>query len=562
MSDAGASPIGRLHAAYRTHPGLVRANNEDVAFVNSDRGVFGVIDGVGGHAAGEVAAAIAHDVIVQRLNRPLGTPAERVREAIAIANNEIFRRAQESRAHRGMTCVVTLALVTDRRLTIGHVGDSRLYKLRTDGMRKLTRDHSPVGEREDALELTEGEAMRHPRRNEVFRDVGSAHRDKDEDEFVDVIEEPFERDAAILLCTDGLTDMVSSAAIEQIVRQHAGGPADVVDALIAAANDAGGKDNVTVVYAEAPEFARAFNRRRATPRQPGTAADRGSPPRDPQRAAAGTAALPADAPRTGRAVLFRRWVVRSRTTWFALGALAGVLGALALLWRISGASVDRGRTLVVGGAGAHTFSRIADAVSTARAGDVIRLEPGVYAEQVIVPEGVDLVARVSGTVTLARAADVRGEWVGVTALGDATGRIVGIRVESTAERPIDVGMRVSGHGRTIEVVDVGGVMRAGIELLPASTVQIQGSLLAVPGPALSMADGSAATLISNVFLRIGRSVEPPIARAGAAETTVVLRRNVFAGYGADVMKGLSGDERRQMLADNFVFASEPPIGRR
>ena len=270
MSDASGSTVGGLNAACLTHRGRVRTNNEDLVLVDADRGAFGVIDGVGGHAAGEVAAAIARDVIVQRLNRPLGTPAERVREAIAIANNEIFRRAEESRAHHGMTCVVTLALVTDRLLTIGHVGDSRLYKLRTDGMRKLTHDHSPIGEREDALEITEIEAMRHPRRNEVFRDVGSAYRDKDEKDFVDVIEEPFERDAAILVCTDGLTDMVSSATIEQIVRHYAGSPPDVVEALVAAANDAGGKDNITVVYAEAPEFAKAFNRRRAGPRRPGT----------------------------------------------------------------------------------------------------------------------------------------------------------------------------------------------------------------------------------------------------------------------------------------------------
>src|SRR6185436_2159789 len=180
------------------------------------RGVFAVIDGVGGHAAGEVAAGIARSVIVQRLARPLGTPAERVREAITIANNEIFQRAGENAALRGMTCVVTLALVTDHMLTIGHVGDSRLYKLGGGGMRKVTHDHSPIGEREEARELTELEAMRHPRRNEVFRDVGSEYRDKDDADFVEVIEEPFEDDSALLVCTDGLTDMVESATIERV----------------------------------------------------------------------------------------------------------------------------------------------------------------------------------------------------------------------------------------------------------------------------------------------------------------------------------------------------------
>ena len=154
-----------------------------------------------------------------------------------------------------MGCVITLAIVADGRLTIGHVGDTRLYKIRPDEIRKVTRDHSPVGEREDAGELAEPQAMRHPRRHEVFRDVGTALRDKDEQEFVDVIEEPLEPDAAILVCSDGLSDMVPGATIAQIVRQHAGTPERVVDALVTAANDAGGRDNVTVVYGEMPLFA-------------------------------------------------------------------------------------------------------------------------------------------------------------------------------------------------------------------------------------------------------------------------------------------------------------------
>src|SRR5262245_10932895 len=255
MSDVGVSPAATLEAAWRSDPGRVRTNNEDVPLVDPYRGVYAVIDGVGGHAAGEVAAEIARSVIVQRLARPLGTPAERVREAITIANNTIFQHASENPALRGMTCVVTLALVADHRLTVGHVGDTRLYLLNGRGIRKVTHDHSPVGEREDAHELSELQAMRHPRRNEVFRDVGSEYRDKDDAGFVEVIEEPFDSDSAILLCSDGLTDMVPSATIEQLVRERAGRPEEVAEALVEAANDAGGADNITVVYAEAPGFA-------------------------------------------------------------------------------------------------------------------------------------------------------------------------------------------------------------------------------------------------------------------------------------------------------------------
>src|SRR5215212_2760819 len=96
MSDVATFAAEGLHSAVRSDPGRVRTKNEDVTLVDTLRGVYGVIDGVVGHAAGEVAAAIAGDVILQRLARPIGTPRERVREAIAIANNEIFRRSEES----------------------------------------------------------------------------------------------------------------------------------------------------------------------------------------------------------------------------------------------------------------------------------------------------------------------------------------------------------------------------------------------------------------------------------------------------------------------------------
>ena len=99
--------------------------------------------------------------------------------------------------------------------------------------------------------------MKHPRRNEVFRDVGSTFREPDDPDFIELIETSFEPDAAILLCSDGLSDMIPSAAIERAVRQHAGNPDRVVKTLIDAANKAGGKDNITVVYVEGADFAHA-----------------------------------------------------------------------------------------------------------------------------------------------------------------------------------------------------------------------------------------------------------------------------------------------------------------
>ena len=259
----------RVNAAAASDRGRLRTGNEDRHYVDVDRGVFLVVDGVGGHAAGEVAAAIAVDVITQRLERPIGTPAQRVREAIALANNEILRQAERSPAHAGMTCVLTLALLTEDQLTIGHVGDSRLYKLTRDGLRKLTHDHSPIGEREDAQEISEADAMKHPRRSEVFRDVGSAFHEPDDPDFIELVEATFEPDAALLLCSDGLSDMISSAVILRTVREQAGAPDRVVQSLIDAANKAGGKDNITVVYAEGADFAAASTAPDATPEQRG-----------------------------------------------------------------------------------------------------------------------------------------------------------------------------------------------------------------------------------------------------------------------------------------------------
>ncbi len=148
-----------------------------------------------------------------------------MREAIALANRQIFERAQAEPRLRGMSCVLTVAVLEDGQATVGHVGDSRLYRLRRGEIEKLTRDHSPVGAREERGELSEDEAMRHPRRNEIFRDVGSAPHEPDDEGFIDMLEVPFERDAALLFCSDGLSDLVPSADILEIVEAHAGDPA-------------------------------------------------------------------------------------------------------------------------------------------------------------------------------------------------------------------------------------------------------------------------------------------------------------------------------------------------
>jgi hypothetical protein len=379
--------------------------------------------------------------------------------------------------------------------------------------------------------------MRHPRRNEVFRDVGSGYRDKDDEEFVEVIEVPFGIDSAILLCTDGLTDMLPSGTIERIVRQHAGRPQDVAHALVAAANEAGGKDNVTVVYAETPGFAPAWRG------SPNAAVSETPPEQRHERHAA-----------TARQTGFARRIVRSRTMWFAVGAVAGIIAALAAMWRIGGANGAGGRILVVGGTMTGAFSRISDAVMAALPGDTIRVEPGIYHERIDLPDGVDLIARISGSVVVARPSGAVGEVVGMSVRGDSSALIQGIRIESTPELPLDVALRVSGRGRTVALLEVSGPMRAGIDLLPAANLTLHGSHFEMTGPAMSLAEGTHAVVTASVFLRRGAAGEAPIRVVPSAD--VALRRNVFAGFGTDIVKGFSVEALRQLRTTNSIVGSD------
>jgi serine/threonine protein phosphatase PrpC len=248
----------KVTAAWRSgvasDPGVVRSNNEDRVYTDDAAGIFLVVDGMGGRAAGEMAAQTAVEVIPKQLESREGEVSERVRQAITAANNEIFRLAEDRTECRGMACVLTLAVAHDDQITLGHVGDSRLYLVWNGTMRKLTSDHSPVGELEDRGELSEAAAMEHPRRNEVFRDVGSKIREAHEEEFIQIKSFPFRPGAAILLCTDGLSDMLTSAEISSIVERYSGDPEMVARELVAAANEVGGKDNVSVIFVPGPEF--------------------------------------------------------------------------------------------------------------------------------------------------------------------------------------------------------------------------------------------------------------------------------------------------------------------
>ncbi len=234
--------------------GLLRRDNEDRVYVDDAAGIFLVVDGMGGRAAGERAAHTAVEVIPRSFEKSAGDVAERIRQAITAANNEIYRLAQASDACRGMACVLTLAVAHDDWITVGHVGDSRLYLVWNGTLRKLTSDHSPVGELEDQGALSETAAMEHPGRNEVFRDVGSKPRTEYDEDFIQIKSFPFRPAAALLLCTDGLSDMLTSGEIGGIVQRYSGDPSLLAHELVDAANQRGGKDNISVVFVAGPDF--------------------------------------------------------------------------------------------------------------------------------------------------------------------------------------------------------------------------------------------------------------------------------------------------------------------
>jgi PPM family protein phosphatase len=518
----------RVNAAAASDCGRIRTGNEDRHHVDIDRGVFLVVDGVGGHAAGEVAAAIAVDVITQRLERPLGTPAQRVREAIALANNEILRQAERSPAHAGMTCVLTLALLTEDQLTIGHVGDSRLYKLTRDGLRKLTHDHSPIGEREDAQEMSEADAMKHPRRSEVFRDVGSAFHEPDDPDFIELVDATFEPDAALLLCSDGLSDMISSAVILRTVREQAGAPDRVVQSLIDAANKAGGKDNITVVYAEGTDFAAASAAPDARPEQRG-----------------------ADSVRV------------TRLSWLTVGLLVGLLAGLALSeWLPFDTYVTsrRPRTLSVGPASpkppgeggpaaARQYPTIAAAITASRPGDLIQLEPGEYAERVILKDGVDLAAREPGTATVVAPSGDLG-WATITVDGRLGSRISGLRLLGRPKAPLSVGLHLSGHDVIVEDVTIEGDVLVAVEVASTGAIAVQSSRFSdVQGVAIRIGPGAKPSIRHNVFVRKASSgTEAAIEVADSAWPQ--LMANLFVGYPNAVRWAAGGPDLHR---DNFFM---------
>ncbi|HEX5475866.1 MAG TPA: protein phosphatase 2C domain-containing protein [Vicinamibacterales bacterium] len=485
------APLVRVADA--SDPGLQRPHNEDRCHADDQRGIFMVVDGIGGQAAGETAADIAIAKLRDRLERQTGRIEDRVREAIAIANDEIFRLASIRPEWRGMACVLTVAVRDNGDVVVGHVGDTRMYKIRKGRLQKITRDHSPVGEREDARELSEQEAMRHPRRNEVFRDVGSEPHHPDDPDFIDVQRVPFEPDAAILLCSDGLTDAVPSSTIGAVVETFAGHPRDVVRELIEAANEAGGKDNVTVVYVEGEQFAAS---------QPRGGTGRAIAP--PASTAYPSAAVPAQASRDSEAAPS----LRPRGRWRQIALLilvllvvAAALGARTdagrgLLRRAMARNTEAPRSVVVVAPG----ESIQAALNAAGPGAAVVVEPGEYRERLTLRSGIRLESRVPRAAIIRLSSSASESEPAVVARDVTSAAFAGFRIVGDAATPMGIGVYVDHGDVTIADVEITGASGTAVEFAAGSSGALIGSdIVRNAGAALTIGAGSSPRISHDFF---------------------------------------------------------------
>jgi serine/threonine protein phosphatase PrpC len=241
----------------RTDVGRKRKGNEDSLFVNAEQRLFVVADGMGGHAAGEVASKVAVDAINEfvcltsgdeeitwpfGLDENISYDGNRLKTAIRYANRKVIDAMKERSEYEGMATTVAAVLVDDQLANLGHVGDSRAYVLNNGTLTQLTSDHSWVNEQIQNGALTHEQARTHPLRNVVTRALGGKL-----DLQVDIQSRKMAPGEVLLLCSDGLTNMLKDPEIAEICQQSAEGLKKAAQDLVNEANRHGGDDNITVL---------------------------------------------------------------------------------------------------------------------------------------------------------------------------------------------------------------------------------------------------------------------------------------------------------------------------
>jgi serine/threonine protein phosphatase PrpC len=231
-----------VRTAVLTDTGRKRRHNEDAFVVEPP--LFAVADGMGGAQAGELASSLAAAALKDS-QEPGEGGEERVNELIQQANRRVYERQSQDAAASGMGTTMTVALVEDGRVAIGHVGDSRAYLIRNGALEQLTEDHSLVAELVRSGKLSPEEAEGHPQRSVITRALGT-----DPDVDVDTFSVETRPGDLFLICSDGLTTMVDDETILAEVARNRDDLKSAAKALVRAANKGGGEDNITVVFFE------------------------------------------------------------------------------------------------------------------------------------------------------------------------------------------------------------------------------------------------------------------------------------------------------------------------
>ena len=229
----------------KTDVGLKRKNNEDVFVVSPEQDFCLAADGMGGAAAGEIASKIfadtAQEIFAGKTERSQKEVLYRIQKSFGDANEKIIAHAIENTNHKGLGCTAEILAFSDKGYIVGHIGDSRSYRLRNNHLEQLTQDHTIVQQQFEEGLISSDQIKQHPMRNVIFRAVGVK-----EDLALDLIFGKILTGDMFLLCSDGLTDMIPDEQIREILCSDSDIPPKAEE-LIEAAKDAGGIDNITVV---------------------------------------------------------------------------------------------------------------------------------------------------------------------------------------------------------------------------------------------------------------------------------------------------------------------------